>query len=179
MSLLAVSSHSFASHPQLPQNTILRQTSGCLLVLVSALLVPWLLSLRLGKKKTRGWKISTLKGEAGQDPGRTWQAELTAVPPLADTLASALSGSARWFYSIRAMFHARSEGRNHGRGRVSLPGPGDERGRRAVGARCGRSVALRLRPPGPALRVGAGRCWGGAGAVPAHRSPPYPPLGTA
>lgn len=64
-------------------------------------------------------------------------------------------------------------GRKHGRGRVSLPDPGDERGWRAVGARCGRSVALRLRPPGPAWRVGAGRSRGGTGT----REPTVPSVG--
>lgn len=104
---------------------------GVCLSWASVLLVPWLLTLRLGKKKTRGWKISTLKGEAGQDPGRTWQAELTAVPPLADTLASALSGTALRLCSIRAMLHARSgDGSTEG---VAFPFP--TRGTRGVGGR--------------------------------------------
>lgn len=86
------------------KGTIPQQTSRHLLIPAPVLPVPWLLSLRLGKKKTQGWKISSLKGKVRQNPGRTWQTDLTMVAPLADVFVSALLGAFLWLCSIGIMF---------------------------------------------------------------------------
>lgn len=41
----------------------------------------WLFALESGKKNTPGWKISSLKGKVGVNPGGTWQKDPAKVVP--------------------------------------------------------------------------------------------------